>query len=168
MTHLLQRGFVTLACVATTLGCTGREAPKAQTAEASAALAAAAPGATEILVYKSPTCGCCTSWVDYMRANGYRVTVRDVDDPSPIKDESGVPMALRSCHTGIVNGYVIEGHVPAEDVARLLRDKPKVVGLAVPGMVTGSPGMVVPGQSPEHYDVMAFDAQGKTTVFAKR
>jgi len=168
MTHPLLLGLAALVCGAAVLGCADREPRKAQAAEAPAGVAVAAPGANEILVYKSPTCGCCSAWVDYMRANGYRVTVRDLDDLSGIKGESGVPMALRSCHTGIVNGYVIEGHVPAEDVARLLRDKPRVAGLAVPGMVTGSPGMDVPGQPAEHYDVVAFDAEGKTTVFEAR
>ncbi len=126
---------------------------------------AAAPGArTELVVYKSPTCGCCNKWVDYLRKQGFTVVAHDTSGMTAVKAELGVPDALSSCHTAIVGGYVIEGHVPAADIERLLKEHPKVVGLAVAGMVTGSPGME--GGTPEHYKVMAFDAKGKTTVFA--
>lgn len=126
---------------------------------------AAAPAArTELVVYKSPTCGCCNKWVDYLRKQGFTVVAHDTSGMTAVKAELGVPDALSSCHTAIVGGYVIEGHVPAADIERLLKEHPKVVGLAVAGMVTGSPGME--GGTPEHYKVMAFDAKGKTTVFA--
>jgi hypothetical protein len=126
---------------------------------------AAAPAArTELVVYKSPTCGCCNKWVDYLRKQGFTVVAHDTSGMTAVKAEMGVPDALSSCHTAIVGGYVIEGHVPAADIERLLKEHPKVVGLAVAGMVTGSPGME--GGTPEHYKVMAFDAKGKTTVFA--
>lgn len=92
----------------------------------------------------------------------------DLDDLAPVKQKLGVPRALQSCHTGVVEGYVIEGHVPADLIDRLLRDRPAVVGLAVPGMPVGSPGMESPGQAAERYQVLTFDRNGRTTVFASR
>lgn len=119
---------------------------------------------TEIVVYKSPSCGCCTKWVEYLRKQGFTVVARDTSGMSAVKAELGVPDAMASCHTAMVGGYVIEGHVPAADIERLLKEHPKVVGLSVPGMVTGSPGME--GGTPEHYKVLTFDAKGATTVFS--
>ena len=92
----------------------------------------------------------------------------DLDDLTPIKRRLGVPPALESCHTAVVDGYVIEGHVPADVIDRLLRERPSVVGLAVPGMPAGSPGMEAPGQRPERYEVLTFDQKGRTTVYASR
>lgn len=136
-----------------------------------AALAAVVGGAArptpprvEVTVYKSPSCGCCSKWVDHMKKEGFSVTSHDVEDVAPFKRDVGVPEKLESCHTAVVDGYVIEGHVPAADIRRLLADRPKVVGLAVPGMVTGSPGME--GGKPERYDVVSFDARARTAVFA--
>ena len=103
----------------------------------------------------------------HLREAGFPVTPVDVDDLAPVKGKHGVPAALRSCHTALVEGYVIEGHVPADLIDRLLRERPKVVGLAVPGMPAGAPGMETPGRS-ERYQVMAFDRAGKSTVFATR
>jgi len=123
--------------------------------------AAARPNLT---VYKSPTCGCCGKWVEYMQANGFTAAVTNLPDVSPMKTKHGVPARLASCHTSLVGGYVIEGHVPVEDVRRLLKEKPAVVGLAAPGMPAGSPGMDVPN-SPA-YDVVSFDKDGHTRVFA--
>lgn len=120
-----------------------------------------------ITVYKSPTCGCCAAWNDHMTANGFAVTVRDTENLAPIKAEAGVPGRLQSCHTAIVQGYVVEGHVPADLVKRLLQEKPKVAGIAVPGMPIGSPGMEQ-GPAKQAYDVLLFDAQGRTTVYARR
>lgn len=129
-----------------------------------ASVAVAAPVVT---VYKSPTCGCCSKWVDHMRANGFTVEVHDMADVTPVKNEVGVPRALRSCHTAVVNGYSLEGHVPADLVHRLLKEKPKnTAGLAVPGMPMGSPGME--GATKDAYDVVAYTADGKTSVYAKR
>jgi hypothetical protein len=91
-----------------------------------------------------------------------------VNDLAPVKRRLGVPPALQSCHTAVVEGYVIEGHVPADLIDRLLRERPSVVGLAVPGMPVGSPGMETPGQAAERYQVLAFDQKGRTTVFATR
>jgi hypothetical protein len=121
---------------------------------------------TAIQVYKDPTCGCCALWVEHLRKAGFSATVMDVGDMTAIKDKHGVPGQARSCHTAIVDGYVLEGHVPSEDVQRLLKQRPAVVGLAVPGMPIGSPGMEVAGMKPRPYDVLAFDKSGQTTVFA--
>lgn len=118
----------------------------------------------EVTVYKSPTCGCCSKWVDHLTANGFKVTAHDTSDMMAVRKKLGVPDAMTSCHTAVVNGYLIEGHVPAADIQRLLRDKPKVAGLAVPGMVTGSPGME--GNRSEPYNVIAF-GDGKTSVFSR-
>lgn len=129
--------------------------------------AAAAPAAVSVVtVYKSASCGCCGKWVDYLRANGFEVKVVDMDDLSEIKSASGVPRSLQTCHTAIVEGYVVEGHVPIDALRTLLHDRPKVAGIAVPGMPTGSPGM--DGTPAQHYDVIAWDKTGKTSVFAKK
>jgi len=118
----------------------------------------------EVTVYKSPNCGCCGRWVDHLEANGFRVEVHDVADMQSIRRDHAVPETLASCHTAEIDGYIIEGHVPAADIARLLEEKPAVRGLAVPDMVTGSPGME--GPDPEAYEVLSFDASGQTAVFA--
>jgi hypothetical protein len=122
-------------------------------------------GAVEVTVYKSPTCGCCNKWITHMEGNGFEVNAHDLADLTQIKLEHGVSQELTSCHTALVDGYVIEGHVPAEDIQRLLEERPDVVGLAVPGMVMGSPGME--GATSEPYNVLTFDRDGNTTVFAK-
>jgi hypothetical protein len=119
-----------------------------------------------VKVYKSPTCDCCGKWGDYMDSKGFPVEMVPVDDIAAIKKEYNVPAELQSCHTAIVDGYVIEGHVPAEDIERLLAEKPDVVGLAVPGMPMGAPGMEVDGVAAQAYDVLTFDAAGKTTVWS--
>ena len=119
----------------------------------------------QMSVYKTPTCGCCGKWVEKMQASGFNATVTNMEDVGPIKVKNGLPPRLASCHTTLVGGYVIEGHVPADDIKRLLRERPAgIVGLAAPGMPAGSPGMDVPNSPP--YDVLAFDKDGKTRVFA--
>ena len=118
-------------------------------------------------VFKTPTCGCCSQWVEHMRANGFTVRTNDLNDLTDIKKTRGVPDAVQSCHTAVVNGYVIEGHVPASDVHRLLKEKPAVAGIAVGGMPVGSPGMEFPGQKAQAFNVMSFDKNGGTRVFAK-
>ncbi len=117
-------------------------------------------------VYKSPTCGCCSEWIAYVEEHGYEVTVENVADLNPIKAEYAVPPAMQSCHTAIIDGYVVEGHVPVEDIERLLTERPAVIGIAVPGMPVGSPGMEVPGAEPRPYDVVSFDANGVVEVVA--
>lgn len=122
--------------------------------------------AAEMVVYKSPTCGCCKKWIDHMRDNGFDVEVREQHNVTPVKDKLGVPERLRSCHTAKVAGYIVEGHVPADVVRRLLDEKPDVVGIAVPGMPMGSPGME--GFRKDPYDIITFSSTGKMSVFASR
>lgn len=119
-----------------------------------------------ITVYKDPSCGCCTKWVEYLRGAGLRPVVHDRSDMDALKDSLGVPAALRSCHTAVVGRYVIEGHVPVPDLKHLLAAAPKgIVGIAAPGMPAGSPGMEVPGRA-DRYDVIAFAADGTTKLYA--
>jgi hypothetical protein len=129
----------------------------------------AAPAPLALTVYKDPNCGCCEQWVTHMAAAGFRPAVNDVRDLAAVKRRLGVPAALESCHTAVVAGAVIEGHVPAADVRRFLRERPRVGrvaarGLAVPGMPAGSPGME--GPPPERYEVLAFAPGGATARFA--
>ncbi len=125
---------------------------------------AAAPKKPTITAYKDASCGCCKSWVEHLIKHGYRVDAKDTPDMAEVKRALGVPDALKACHTGVVGGYLIEGHVPAAEIARLLKEKPKVAGLAVPGMPMGSPGME--GPRTQHYQVLSFDKTGKTKIFA--
>ena len=118
-------------------------------------------------VFKTPTCGCCSKWVEHMRANGFTVRTTDLSDLTDIKKTRGVPDRVQSCHTAVVDGYVVEGHVPASDVHRLLKERPAVAGVAVGGMPVGSPGMEFPGRKPRRSTVMSFDKSGATRVFAK-
>ena len=124
----------------------------------------AAADPAQVHVYKSPTCGCCSKWIDHLRRNGFSVRATDVPDVTPIKLENGVPLRLASCHTAFAGGYIVEGHVPAEDLRRLLSERPAISGLAVPGMPIGSPGME--GPNPEHYKVLSF-GEGGVTVFSE-
>jgi hypothetical protein len=119
-------------------------------------------------IYMSPTCGCCAKWVDHVKAAGFKTVVHEDEDMESVKDALGVPRDMRSCHTAQVDKYLIEGHVPAEDITNLLARKPKAAGLAAPGMPASSPGMAVPGQPHEPYDVLLFQPDGKAEVFAKR
>ena len=139
-------------------------APSAAPAAASTpATPAGAPIA--MTVYKTPTCGCCHKWVDSMKAAGFSVTAIDTADVTPIRTAHGVTPAHASCHTAIVNGYVVEGHVPAADIRRMLAERPKAIGLAAPGMPQSAPGMDMPGKEP--YDVLLLDSAGKSTVYAR-
>ena len=129
------------------------------------ALPSLGPG-TAITVYKSASCGCCAKWVDHLRDNGFAPTVHDEETMDAIKDDMGVPAGVRSCHTALLDRYLVEGHVPAADLRRLLAERPKVAGLAVPGMPASTPGMAVPGQPHEAYAVVPFTPDGQTAVFA--
>lgn len=120
----------------------------------------------EITVYKSPTCGCCTSWESHMSKAGFKVTSKATDNMTEIRKQYDVPEKMQSCHTAVIDGYVIEGHVPAGDVEKLLETRPDVVGLAAPGMPAKSPGMQPEGEKPANYDVFSFDRQGNINVFA--
>lgn len=122
--------------------------------------------AAAMTVYRDPSCGCCEAWADIARNAGYSVTLVDRPDMPAIKARLGVPETLASCHTAIIDGYAIEGHVPMDAVARLLKEKPKQVrGIAVAGMPRGSPGMEVPDGSKDAFQVMAFDVTGNSTIF---
>ena len=167
----LFRGALAVAFAATAAcGNSGRAAQDARTdaAPATSSAAPAAPADAPLaVVYKSPTCGCCNAWVTHMRESGFRVETHDTEAVDSVKDNGGVPQGARSCHTARVGQYVIEGHVPADLIRQLLREHPQdVAGLAVPGMVTGSPGME--GPNPQHYDVIAFTKDGQTRVYASR
>jgi hypothetical protein len=116
-----------------------------------------------VTVYKDPFCGCCGLWVEHLRKNGFQVTVHEVENVAPYKKEHGVPTSMQSCHTAIVDGYTIEGHVPAGEVQRLLKERPGAKGLAVPGMPMGSPGME--GARVDAYKVMLFDTDGTSSVY---
>lgn len=122
--------------------------------------------APAVTVFKDPNCGCCTEWVAHLRRHGMTVTTRDTNDLDGIKSTARVPASLHSCHTAFVAGYVVEGHVPASDIARLLETKPRVAGIGVGGMPIGSPGMEM-GDRKDPYVVMAFTRDGRTSVFAR-
>jgi hypothetical protein len=121
-----------------------------------------------IVVYKSPACGCCQNWVEHMTAAGFDTRVQNVEKIGEVKGTYGISEKLAACHTALVDGYVVEGHVPADVVKQLLAERPKVAGIAVPGMPIGSPGMEQPGSRPQPYDVLAFDRDGTTHVYASR
>ena len=117
-------------------------------------------------VFKSPTCGCCGAWVEHLQSAGFDVRVTEVDDTAAARKRLGMPDAFGSCHTATVGGYVLEGHVPAAEVKRLLGAKPKAIGLAVPGMPVGSPGMEV-GSRRDPFDVLLVERNGRSTVYAR-
>lgn len=127
----------------------------------------AAPTTRALTVYKTPWCGCCGAWVEHMTAAGWTATVRELEDLAPVRRRYGVPDALASCHTGVVGSYALEGHVPAEDVARLVRDRPDARGLTVPGMPLGSPGMPAPADRAQAYQTLLILKDGTTRVFAR-
>ena len=114
-------------------------------------------------VYRSPTCGCCGKWVDHVKAAGFAPAVHQIEDVSPVKAKGGVPENLRSCHTALIGGYVIEGHVPADAIRRLLAERPAGKGLAVVGMPMGSRGMEMEGMAPDTYEVVLFGPSGQET-----
>ena len=124
--------------------------------------------ATKVVVYKSPTCGCCSNWIAHLRSNGFQVEANDVGDAQlrAVGASAGVNEDLASCHTAKVGGYTVEGHVPAADIQRMLKEKPAIAGIAAPGMPMGSPGMEQGGMK-QPFDVIAFTKDGKKTVYAK-
>ena len=126
---------------------------------------AGAAKAPVITVYKTPSCGCCHDWVAHLQKNGFEVVAHDVPDTSPYRSKFGVPNELGSCHTGVIDGYALEGHVPAAEIKRLLAEKPKARGLSVPGMVVGSPGMETDGTRRDAFDVVLFDDAGTRKVY---
>ena len=140
----------------------GEDAPAKPETNATETPTTQSTASSKILeVYKSPTCGCCGAWVDHMKENGYTVKVHETDNMQPIKEKAGILPGGGSCHTAFIDGYVIEGHVPASDVDRLLAERPQGKGLTVPGMPVGSPGMEM-GDRVDAYDVLLFDEDGMT------
>jgi len=121
------------------------------------------PKSMEMVLYKKPTCVCCLQWIASL-PKSFKVVIKPIDDVALHQEQLGIPPELGACHTAVVDGYIIEGHVPAEDITRLLKERPKIKGLFVPGMPTGAPGMEGPGGKP--YSVLTLDSQGQTTVYA--
>ena len=132
---------------------------------ASLARTGAAETAIPITMHKSPSCTCCARWGEYLEGQGFAVTEIGHADMGPIKLEHGVPPGLQSCHTALVDGYVIEGHVPADDIRRLLRERPAVAGLSAPGMPQMSPGMM--SEQPQGYDVVSFGPDGRIELYSR-
>jgi hypothetical protein len=127
-------------------------------------VALAATNPEQITVWKTPNCGCCKEWVAHLQGNGFQVVTHDVPDTAPMRQKLGLPVKYGSCHTAQLGAYVLEGHVPAQEVRRLLREKPKAVGLAVPGMPVGSPGMEM-GDARDAFDVVLVLADGSSRVY---
>lgn len=121
--------------------------------------------ASEVTMFKSPSCSCCTAWAEHLRKEGFSVIEHKKEDMDTIKSLYDVPEKLASCHTAVIDGYVIEGHVPADDIKRLLKEKPQIAGLTAPGMPMKSPGMQKPGLPPKGYDVLSFDKVGNSQLY---
>jgi hypothetical protein len=126
----------------------------------------AQPSAGTITIQRDPGCGCCLKWVAHLEAAGFKATVTESPEMAAIKKSKGIPDTVRSCHTGTINGYAVEGHVPADDIKRMLKERPAIAGIGVPGMPAGSPGMEVASGLVQPFDVLAFDKTGRVKVFA--
>ena len=153
------------ACTRVADAQSGQPSP-AQFASAAAVTPNQAVPLPAMVVHKNASCGCCTLWIDHMRAAGFSVEVRDVDNLDPVKSRVGIPAGKGSCHTAEVGGYFIEGHVPAADIKRLLAEGPDAKGLVVPGMPAGSPGMEMPDGRVQPYVVELVGRDGTTSAFA--
>jgi hypothetical protein len=164
----MMRRMIVTASIAVLGGVVGVLVISGDDAKAAGVKATLVPAAKPIpiKVYKTPTCGCCKSWVEHLQKNGFSVETVNMPDLSAVKTKYGVKPALQACHTAVVGNYVVEGHVPADLIRKLLTERPKVAGVAVPGMPMGSPGME--GAFNQRYDVYTFDAKGKTAVYARR
>lgn len=149
------------------LGCGRSQAPGgSEVASQPAAADARSPTSSQMAVYRDSSCGCCAKWAEIAQAAGFQVAVTDHPDIQAFKRERGLPQQLAACHTTLVGGYIVEGHVPLAAVQRLLAEKPKIMGIAVPGMPVGSPGMEAPDGAEQPFEVLAFDAGGKVVTFA--
>ena len=149
--------FLAVLCLAFGLGAEPPKATDSSTESSAYSL--------KVEVYKTPACGCCKKWISHLEAAGFEVEATDLPDLSAVKRQHEIPRGLTACHTAVVDGYVIEGHVPAADVQRLLEERPEIRGLAVPGMPRGSPGMEHP--RPEPYSVYAIGTEGQLSVFSR-
>ena len=171
MKQRLGAGLALVALALTTFACADADAANdaamadAPLPVAGTSMATDDAGLPSVLVYKTPSCGCCNGWVEHLRAAGFQVDTRNVRDLMSIKRDGGVPVAMSSCHTALVDGYVVEGHVPIAQVQRMLAERPDIAGIAVPGMPMGSPGMEGPNAKP--YQVLSFDNQGNAAVYAE-
>lgn len=171
-----QRPALIVVLIAALGGCSKDSKPdqnatvaSAQTTSDATPPATVASNSSELIpikVYKDPSCGCCKEWVKHLEANGFKVETMDMPDMSMVKQKYGVTPGIEACHTAIVGDYVVEGHVPADVIKQMLKEKPAIAGLAVPGMPQGSPGME--GSTKERYNVLTFDRAGRTTVYAQR
>ena len=153
------------AALALLLGCNAVGSSSEVASTAASPVAAQATDLPEVTVRKHPSCGCCSVWIEHLRDAGFPVQAQDVEDMATVKDAAGVPQAMASCHTAEVGGYFVEGHVPAADIARLLRERPAAKGLAVPGMPLGSPGMEHPEGIVQPYAVMLVLEDGSSREY---
>jgi len=161
----LVRGSLAVFCVGVFAGgCAPDASQERESVAAQATLASLGSESPTVKVYRTPTCGCCMTWVEHMREAGFTVEVEDTNDIATIKEDAGLPPQLQSCHTTFIGDYVFEGHVPAATIAKFLAEGSDAKGLAVPGMPVGSPGMEM-GDRVDPYDVVAFDADGRTAVY---
>lgn len=160
---LIYGGGAVVLAVALVVGSGAIDSRGPGTDSAVIASAGVPAGAASVTLYKNPTCACCADWAEHMRENGYRVDVKDGADLAGVRAEHGIPFSAASCHTAVVDGYALEGHVPAGVVTRMLEERPQVAGLAVPGMPMGVPGM--PGEGLRSYDVLSFTQDGATQVY---
>lgn len=159
MKHILSNAALLLVSVGLLAACSQSESKNANSETGNAEK-------VSFTMYKNEGCMCCTEWAKHMEANGYDVTEQPIDNLSAFKFTNKVPNDMGSCHTAIIDGYVVEGHVPAEDVDRLLKERPNAKGVAVPGMPIGSPGMENPNRPDDTYDVMIFQEDGSRKVYA--
>ena len=168
LNRLAWAAFAVAGLGACTQAATPAQSTIAPTAQVAPKTADATPATLpRMTVHKTPTCGCCGSWIDHVKKAGFAVDVHDMDDLGPVKERLGVPYAKGSCHTAEIGGYLIEGHVPAADIKRLLEAKPDARGLVLPGMPLGSPGMEVPEGSQQPYTVELVHHDGTTEPFAQ-
>ncbi|WP_425478551.1 DUF411 domain-containing protein [Luteimonas marina] len=154
------------------VGCTQPALPAQSAVAPAAQVIQATPDATPVAlprmaVHKTPSCGCCSVWIEHMKDAGFEVDVHDMVDMGPVKERLGVPYTKGSCHTAEVGGYLIEGHIPAADIKRLLEERPDARGLVLPGMPLGSPGMEVPEGQQQPYTVELVRRDGTTEPFAQ-
>ena len=179
MRIMMKMSGLAIAMAFAVVACTKAESADSKVAAAAAEIApaesapAAAPASVAsnaslvpIKVYKDPNCGCCKAWIEHLEQNGFKVEVIDMPELSSVKAKYGVKRELQACHTAVVGDYTVEGHVPADLILKMLKEKPAIAGLAVPGMPMGSPGME--GATKERYDILTFDRAGRTTVYAQR
>ena len=159
---MIKTSLLSVVAVCALFACAGNSTSADGVPVASVSDAAPSP---EITVYKSPTCGCCSLWVDHLEENGFAVDVVEMENLNAVRNYYDIPDELAACHTAVVDGYVVEGHVPADDIKRLLEERPEAIGISVPGMPIGSPGMEVEGRPAESYDVILV-TEGGSSVFS--